>query len=65
MNLPSNPLSLDHIRAVIADDLLEVDGVIRSRLASEVVLINQISQYIIESGGKRLRPTRRTASRPC
>jgi len=34
----------------------EVDAVIRLRLASEVVLINQISHYIISAGGKRLRP---------
>ncbi|WP_241013689.1 MULTISPECIES: polyprenyl synthetase family protein [Pandoraea] len=33
-----------------------VDQLIRERLASEVVLINQISEYIINSGGKRLRP---------
>ncbi|WKB55122.1 octaprenyl diphosphate synthase [Eleftheria terrae] len=34
----------------------EVDKVIRQRLASEVVLINQISDYIISAGGKRIRP---------
>ncbi|SDV49568.1 octaprenyl-diphosphate synthase [Chitinasiproducens palmae] len=34
----------------------EVDRVIRLRLASEVMLINQISEYIIGAGGKRLRP---------
>ncbi len=56
MNSPTNPLNLDNIRAVIAPDLAAVDGVIRRRLASDVVLINQISNYIIESGGKRLRP---------
>ncbi|MEP7155058.1 MAG: polyprenyl synthetase family protein [Betaproteobacteria bacterium] len=56
MNLPAHPLSLDHIRSVIADDMAAVDTVIRRRLASDVVLINQISHYIIESGGKRLRP---------
>jgi octaprenyl-diphosphate synthase len=33
-----------------------VDDVIRKRLDSEVVLIRTIAQYIIESGGKRLRP---------
>lgn len=33
-----------------------VDRVIRTRLHSEVVLINQVSEYIIHSGGKRLRP---------
>ncbi len=33
-----------------------VDALIRARLASDVVLINQISEHIIHSGGKRLRP---------
>ena len=56
MNLPQNPLSLDAIRREIAPDLAAVDNVIRRRLTSDVVLINQISHYIIESGGKRLRP---------
>ena len=56
MNSPLIPISIENIRAVIAEDLTAVDTVIRRRLASEVVLINQISHYIIESGGKRLRP---------
>ena len=56
MNLPQNPISLDAIRHEIAADMVAVDEVIRQRLASEVILINQISRYIIESGGKRLRP---------
>ncbi|MBU1214076.1 MAG: polyprenyl synthetase family protein, partial [Gammaproteobacteria bacterium] len=33
-----------------------VDAVIRSRLHSEVVLVNQVGEYIVNSGGKRLRP---------
>ncbi len=33
-----------------------VDGVIRERLHSEVVLIRQVAEYIIGAGGKRLRP---------
>jgi octaprenyl-diphosphate synthase len=33
-----------------------VDGVIRARLSSRVALIDQISHYIIEAGGKRVRP---------
>lgn len=33
-----------------------VDSVIRQSLHSEVPLINQVSEYIIHSGGKRLRP---------
>ena len=56
MNLPHHPISLDAVRSQIAPDMAAVDEVIRQRLASEVILINQISRYIIESGGKRLRP---------
>lgn len=33
-----------------------VDATIRQRLRSEVVLVNQVSEYIISGGGKRLRP---------
>ena len=50
------PASLESIREPIARDLDEVDAVIRSRLASDVVLIRTIGQYIVASGGKRLRP---------
>ncbi|HRH81314.1 MAG TPA: octaprenyl diphosphate synthase [Thiobacillaceae bacterium] len=41
---------------LIADDMTAVDGVIRARLHSEVVLVRQVAEYIIHSGGKRLRP---------
>lgn len=56
MNSLHNPIGLGMIRDVIANDLNAVDSIIRQRLKSEVVLINQISYYIIEAGGKRLRP---------
>jgi octaprenyl-diphosphate synthase len=36
--------------------MAEVDRLIRSRLYSEVALINQLGTYIIAGGGKRLRP---------
>jgi octaprenyl-diphosphate synthase len=36
--------------------MAEVDAVIRRRLASDVVLIRTVANYIIDSGGKRLRP---------
>jgi octaprenyl-diphosphate synthase len=42
---------------VVAADMLEVDAVIRRRLSSNVALIDQISNYIIGAGGKRVRPT--------
>ena len=33
-----------------------VDAVIRQRLHSDVVLVRQVAEYIVQSGGKRLRP---------
>ncbi len=36
--------------------MAQVDQVIRARLHSEVALVRQVSEYIIHSGGKRLRP---------
>jgi octaprenyl-diphosphate synthase len=44
------------VRAPIEADLREVDEVIRRRLDSDVVLIRTIGNYIVGSGGKRLRP---------
>ena len=41
---------------LMAADMLEVNGVIQRRLASDVVMINQIAHYIISAGGKRIRP---------
>ena len=40
----------------IAPDMAQVDAVIRTRLSSDVALIDQISHYIIGAGGKRIRP---------
>jgi octaprenyl-diphosphate synthase len=44
------------IRELIQDDLAATDSLILERLQSDVVLINQIGHYIVNSGGKRLRP---------
>ena len=56
MSQLSIPISLESIRAPIAGDMARVDDVIRRRLDSEVTLIRTIAEYIIGSGGKRLRP---------
>jgi octaprenyl-diphosphate synthase len=40
----------------VADDFSRVNDLIIKRLASDVPLVEKIAQYIIESGGKRLRP---------
>ncbi len=50
------PTLLEGIRGTVAADLAAVDATIRRELASDVVLINQVSEYIIGAGGKRLRP---------
>ena len=39
--------------ALVAAEMLQVDAVIQRRLASDVVMINQIAHYIISAGGKR------------
>jgi len=49
-------MQLDKIREPAADDLRRVDEVILARLASDVVLVNQVAQHIVAGGGKRLRP---------
>ncbi len=59
MNSPATEIStitIEDCRALVAGGMQRVDDLIRQRLASEVVLINQLSAYIIGSGGKRLRP---------
>ncbi|MBD9367487.1 polyprenyl synthetase family protein [Xanthomonas sp. XNM01] len=48
--------TLPQIQALAAADMAAVDTLIRTRLASDVVLINQIAEHIVSAGGKRLRP---------
>jgi octaprenyl-diphosphate synthase len=47
---------IEELNALIADDLRALNRMIRERLSSDVVLINQLGTYIIGSGGKQLRP---------
>ncbi|HSH40823.1 MAG TPA: octaprenyl diphosphate synthase [Arenicellales bacterium] len=49
-------MDLEQIRQLSTRDMAEVDTVIQERLRSDVLLINQLGLYIINSGGKRLRP---------
>ncbi len=49
-------MDIEQVLDLITDDKQAVDRLIQERLASNVVLINQISHYIINNGGKRLRP---------
>jgi len=49
-------LGLPAIQTLAAADMAAVDALIRRRLSSDVVLINQIADHIVSAGGKRLRP---------
>ena len=52
----SSSVNLSIIQSCISDDMQAVDTVIRQSLHSEVPLVDQIAEYIVNSGGKRLRP---------
>ena len=49
--------TIEKIASLIDDELSLLNDLIRTSTASQVVLINQISEYIIASGGKRIRPS--------
>lgn len=49
-------MDIQSIYSLIEDDMTAVDNLIQQRLQSDVALINQLGFYIINSGGKRLRP---------
>lgn len=48
--------SFEQIQSLVAGDMAAVDAEIQRQLNSPVALINQLGAYIINSGGKRLRP---------
>jgi octaprenyl-diphosphate synthase len=49
-------LTFDDVRQLAAADMRSVDSLIRKSLDSDVLLVSQVSEYIVTSGGKRLRP---------
>ncbi len=49
-------MDVEGIRALVAEEMKLVDGMIREQLRSEVALIDQLGSYLVNSGGKRLRP---------
>ncbi|MDC1447567.1 polyprenyl synthetase family protein [Candidatus Thioglobus sp.] len=48
--------NFSEIHALMKSDLVMMDEILVNRLDSNVDLISQMSQYIINSGGKRIRP---------
>ena len=49
-------MTFDDIRKLVDAEMADVDERIKEKLASDVALVNQLGYYIINSGGKRLRP---------
>ena len=47
---------MDYISPAIRDDFAAVNRLVIERLHSEVALVESIGQYIVEGGGKRMRP---------
>jgi octaprenyl-diphosphate synthase len=54
--MPTNTLTFDAIKQVIEPDITATNQLIFNELKSDVALINQLGFYIVNSGGKRLRP---------
>ena len=48
--------SFDQVKTLVADDFVALDRRIQGELTSDVPMALEISRYVIESGGKRLRP---------
>ena len=47
---------LEEIRSIVSEEWSLLDQEIEKQLSSDIELINNISQYIVNSGGKRIRP---------
>ena len=53
---PTEAVTLDNVNRLAAADIRAVDELVRESLQSDVALVSQVSEYIVTSGGKRLRP---------
>ena len=47
---------IEELRSLVQEDWVLMNNEIQVQLNSDIGLINSISHYIINSGGKRLRP---------
>jgi octaprenyl-diphosphate synthase len=47
---------MQHIRAVVGDEFAQVNRLIVDQLHSRVPLVENVGHYIVDAGGKRLRP---------
>ncbi len=49
-------MTIDRLRTLVSNDFESVNQLIIEKIQSDVGLIQNLSQHIVESGGKRLRP---------
>lgn len=49
-------MEIEQIRLLSENDMLSVNQLIQEQVKSDVALVNQLGFYIVNSGGKRLRP---------
>ena len=49
-------IPIETVSALVAEDMVLVNALIRDRLRSDVALIGELGTYLIAGGGKRLRP---------
>jgi len=56
LSAPTSHAAQNAISQPITADMEAVNAVIRRQLYSDVPLVNQIAEYIISAGGKRIRP---------
>lgn len=54
--IDSNIMDVQRIVELISDDLKRVEDVFKDNLKSDVPLISTVGEYVLLSGGKRLRP---------
>jgi octaprenyl-diphosphate synthase len=52
----TDSVNFDDVAALVSDDIEAVDRLIIESLDSDVALVSKVSEYIVMSGGKRLRP---------
>ncbi|GFN45504.1 octaprenyl diphosphate synthase [Candidatus Regiella insecticola] len=52
----NNASILDEVKELTAKDMATVNDTIKEQMRSDVALITEISHYIINNGGKRIRP---------
>lgn len=47
---------MERVTTLVQDDMQAVEAQIRKKLASDIPLIGQVGEYLLASGGKRIRP---------